>query len=60
MSKNKQPKPRSGVAVAAMHRNSGGPMRHRLQPRGGAKNDQPSFFDEVDDESTWFDESRDG
>jgi hypothetical protein len=52
---------RSGAAIAAMHRN---PviMRHRLQPRGGARNVQASYFDEiiVEDESHWFDEDRDG
>jgi hypothetical protein len=53
---------RSGEAVSAMRRNSAGPMRHRLQPRGGAKNAQASYFDEIigDDESSWFDEDRDG
>jgi hypothetical protein len=28
---------RNGTAVAAMHRNSAGPMRHRLAPRGNAR-----------------------
>lgn len=52
---------RSGEAVSAMRRNSAGPMRHRLQARGGAKNAQASYFDEIDDdESSWFDEERDG
>lgn len=37
MSKNKAPARRSGVAVAAMHRNSAGPMRHRLALRGNAR-----------------------
>lgn len=52
---------RSGVAVAAMHRPPA-IMRHRLQPRGGARNVQASYFDEIigDDESHWFDEDRDG
>jgi len=51
---------RSGVAVAAMHRPPA-IMRHRLQPRGGARNVQASYFDEIiDDESSWFDEDRDG
>jgi hypothetical protein len=36
MSKNKN-KMRSGVAIAAMHRNSAGPMRHRLALRGNAR-----------------------
>jgi hypothetical protein len=30
-------KRRSGEAIAAQHRN-GGPMKHRLQPKGGASN----------------------
>lgn len=37
---------RSGVAMAAQHRNSGGPMRHRLQPKGGARNKQVDLHDE--------------
>ena len=38
MSKNKQKVARrSGVAIAAQHRNSAGPMRHRLDPRGNAR-----------------------
>jgi hypothetical protein len=36
MSKNRN-KMRSGVAIAAMHRNSAGPMRHRLALRGNAR-----------------------
>jgi hypothetical protein len=41
---------RSGVAIAAQHRNSGGPMRHRLQPKGGARNRQVDITDEWADE----------
>jgi hypothetical protein len=36
---------RSGVAVAAQHRNAGY-MRHRNQPRGGARNVQAELLDE--------------
>lgn len=39
-------KRRSGEAQAAQHRKAG-PMSHRLQPRGGAKNDQPELLAEV-------------
>lgn len=40
---------RSGTAVAAQHRN-GGAMKHRLTPRGGARNEQASYFDELEDD----------
>lgn len=36
---------RSGVAIAAQHRN-GGFMKHRNQPRGGARNLQVDLLDE--------------
>ena len=39
---------RSGVAVAAQHRN-GGYMKHRNQPRGGARNLQADLLDEYED-----------
>jgi len=39
---------RNGTAVAAQRRNSAGPMRHRLQPRGGARNLQADLADEFD------------
>lgn len=39
-------KRRSGEAQAAQHRKAG-PMSHRLQPRGGAKNDQPELLADV-------------
>ena len=45
--KDKKILPRSGTAVAAMHRNSGGPMKHRLAPKKGAKNDQPELLGEL-------------
>jgi hypothetical protein len=38
---------RSGVAVAAMHKTGGGPMKHRLEPKAGAKNDQPELLNEL-------------
>ena len=47
--KPKAPKPRNGFALAAKMRR-GGPMKHRLEPRKGAKNDQREFIDELDDE----------
>jgi hypothetical protein len=40
---------RSGVAVAAMHRPPA-IMRHRLQPRGGARNLQADIAEEYGDE----------
>jgi hypothetical protein len=40
--------PRNGSALAANSRKSGGPMKHRLQPKGGAKNDQPDLLAELD------------
>lgn len=39
-------KRRSGEAQAALGRKAG-PMRHRLAPRGGAKNDQADLLAEV-------------
>ena len=49
---------RSATHQAANHRNSAGPMRHRLQPRGGSKKDH--FEDDMDDDddvafTQWFD-----
>ena len=41
--------PRNGSALAANSRKSGGPMKHRLEPKGGAKNDQPDLLSEADD-----------
>lgn len=50
MSKSKYQGMRSGEAVAAQHRNAG-PMRHRLQPRGGSRNLQMEYLtDETDDQ----------
>jgi len=52
MSKNmKAPKStrRSGVAIAAMHRPPA-IMRHRLQPRGGARNLQAEILEDYEDE----------
>lgn len=39
---------RSGEAVAAMHRRSA-KMKHRNQPRGGARNEMQEFLDEVEE-----------
>lgn len=41
-------KRRSGEAQAAQHRKAG-PMKHRLAPRGGAKDDQGNLLAEIDD-----------
>jgi hypothetical protein len=40
--------PRNGSALAARMRNSGGYMKHRLEPKKGAKNDQPELLEEAD------------
>jgi hypothetical protein len=39
---------RNGTAVAAQHRNAGF-MKHRNQPRGGARNLQADYLDECED-----------
>ncbi len=39
---------RSGVAMAALARNSAGPMRHRLQPRGGSQKLDLDYGEEDD------------
>lgn len=46
MSKIEIPKklPRNGAARAARLRNSSGPMKHRLEPRKGAKNEQQHYI----------------
>lgn len=41
---------RSGEAVAALHRKAG-TMKHRNQPRGGARNEFLDFLDEA--EQAW-------
>ncbi len=48
-------KRRSGEAMAALGRKAG-PMGHRLQPRGGAKNDQPELLEEAAQEASLIDE----
>lgn len=40
--------PRNPAALPAKMRNSAGPMRHRLQPRGGARNDMLELLDEYE------------
>lgn len=45
---------RSGVAIAAQHRN-GGYMKHRNQPRGGARNLQAEYLDEIEDDDVGVD-----
>jgi hypothetical protein len=47
MSKNTM---RNGTAVAALSRNSAGPMRHRLQPRGGARNLQAEYLEDYEED----------
>lgn len=37
---------RSGEAIAALSRNSAGPMKHRLQGRGGARNQFAEYMEE--------------
>ena len=44
------PNNRNGSFRAAKQRNSAGPMKHKLTPRGGAKNDQPELLDAVKDD----------
>lgn len=39
--------PRNGAARAARLRNSSGPMKHRNEPRKGAKNDQPELLHRI-------------
>lgn len=41
---------RSGVAIAAQHRNAGY-MKHRNAPRGGARNLMSEYLDEIEDDS---------
>ena len=43
--KETKPKRRSGTAIAALHR-KGGPMKHRLEPKKGAKNEQAEILEE--------------
>ena len=45
---SKSYKNRSGVTMAALGRNSAGPMRHRLTPRGGSQ--KLDLDDDGDDE----------
>lgn len=42
--------PRDWNAVAAKFRNSGGAMRDRRAPRGGARNEQAEFLAEADED----------
>lgn len=45
--KTKKPKSRSGVHHAAISRVSSGPMKHRLEPKKGSKNEQAELLNEV-------------
>jgi hypothetical protein len=49
--KVKKAKP-SGLRHAASSRNTGGPMKHRLEPKKGAKNDQAEYLDYLADDQT--------
>ena len=44
-----KPARRDSSILAAKSRKSGGMMKHRLEPKGGAKNDQPELLSELDD-----------
>lgn len=46
--KLKKPKPRNPFVVAASTRSGAGPMKHRLESKQGAKNDQPELLTELD------------
>lgn len=48
--KKDKPKPRNGFALAAMSR-KGGPMKHRLEPKQGAKNEQAELLKEAEEET---------
>ena len=55
MKKNNDKKkaPRNGSALAAKMRKSGlAPMKHRCEPRGGAKNEQEEYLEEYEDDDT--------
>lgn len=45
----KQSHMRNGTAVAAQHRNAGF-MKHRNQPRGGARNEQADLLEEYEED----------
>lgn len=47
MKKTPKKPPRNGSALAA-HSRKGGAMKHRLEPKQGAKNDQPELLSESD------------
>jgi hypothetical protein len=40
--------PRNGAALAAKMRSSGGPMKHKLTPKGGAKNEEKELLSEIE------------
>lgn len=44
--KKKKLKARNPFALAALMRNSAGPMKHKLVPKKGAKNKQQDYKDE--------------
>jgi succinate dehydrogenase/fumarate reductase flavoprotein subunit len=55
MSKTRNKTIRSGAAIAALHRNSAGAMRHRLEPRGGSRReDYEEGWEDDDDEMLMF------
>jgi hypothetical protein len=48
--KIKKEKDRNSSALSAKKRKSGGPMKHRLQEKDGAKNEQAEILSEIDDD----------
>jgi hypothetical protein len=51
MKKSKKKLPRNGSALAAKSRKAGiSPMKHRLEPKKGAKNDQSDLLNQTIDE----------
>lgn len=49
---------RNVFAIHAKSRKSGGPMKHRLEPKAGSKNDQPELLEQVEEKEA-EDESED-
>lgn len=54
---NKPHRPRSPLGIHAARRNAkSAPMKHRLEPKDGAKNDQPELLEEVVDDEPLVDD----
>jgi hypothetical protein len=47
-SKKKPLKKRNSFALAAKSRTSGGPMKHKITPKGGAKNEEKELHSEYE------------